>query len=84
MHHPMTAPTPPGQAERWLSVEELADHMQLTPDTVRRLARNGTLPSLKVGRQFRFLVSSVVEKLEGRAVDTARASEKENPRSGGF
>lgn len=81
MHQPMQgagAMLPGPQSERWLSVDELADYMQLTPDTVRRLARNGTLPSLKVGRQFRFLVSSVVEKLEGdRQV-------KENPRAGGL
>lgn len=81
MHQPIQgagAMLPGPQPERWLSVDELADYMQLTPDTVRRLARNGTLPSLKVGRQFRFLVSSVVEKLEGdRQV-------KENPLAGGL
>lgn len=81
MHQPMQgagAMLPGPQPERWLSVDELADYMQLTPDTVRRLARNGTLPSLKVGRQFRFLVSSVVEKLEGDR------QPKENPLAGGL
>lgn len=67
MHQPMQAAgaqiAPPG--ERWLTVDEMADHMQLTPNTVRRLARNGTLPAVKVGRQFRFRVSAMVEKLEG-------------------
>ena len=70
----MQQPIQSGAPERYLSVEELADYMQLTQDTVRRLARNGTLPSLKVGRQFRFLVSSVVEKLQA----------KESPREGGL
>lgn len=75
MHQPMQgagAMLPASPAEKWVSVDELADYLQLTPRTVRRLAGDGTLPSLKVGRQFRFLVSSVVEKLEGDAQKETR------------
>lgn len=70
MHQPMQgagAALPVAASEKWVSVEELADYLQLTPRTVRRLAGDGTLPSVKVGRQFRFLVSSVVERLQGEA-----------------
>lgn len=37
----------------YLTVEEFANLMRVTPMTVRRLARAGQLNAIKVGRQYR-------------------------------
>jgi excisionase family DNA binding protein len=36
-----------------MSIEETAEYLQLHPLTVRRLARDGEIPALKIGRQWR-------------------------------
>jgi excisionase family DNA binding protein len=36
-----------------MSIEEVAEYIQLHPLTVRRLARDGEIPALKIGRQWR-------------------------------
>ena len=36
-----------------LTVEELAEYLQLHPLTVRRLARDNEIPVFKLGRQWR-------------------------------
>lgn len=37
-----------------LTVDELANYLQLRPETIRAMARRGELPALKVGRMWRF------------------------------
>ncbi len=37
-----------------LSVREVARYLKLNEQTIYRLARNGTLPASKIGRQWRF------------------------------
>lgn len=54
-----------GADHRMLSVAELADYLQLTDETVRRLARRGTIPSVTVARRVRFDLSAVLKTLEG-------------------
>lgn len=50
---------------RLLSSSELADYLQLTEETVRRLARRGTIPSVTVARRVRFDLAAVLKTLEG-------------------
>lgn len=37
-----------------LKTEELARELQITPDTVRKYAKTGRLPSYKIGKSYRF------------------------------
>ena len=37
----------------FLTVDEYAGLMRVTPETVRRLIRSNTIPAVKVGRQYR-------------------------------
>lgn len=75
MHQPMQgakAPepvTPP----RLLSSSELADYLQLTEKTVRRLAQRGTIPSVTVARRVRFDLAAVLKTLEGAEVGQEKA-----------
>ena len=46
------AETPEGTVQM-MTVDEVAEYLQLHPLTVRRLAREGGIPAFKVGRQWR-------------------------------
>lgn len=67
MHQPLQdakAPEPVTE-QRMLSSAELADYLQLTEETVRRLARRGTIPSVTVARRIRYDLAAVLKSLEG-------------------
>jgi excisionase family DNA binding protein len=51
--------------EQLVSARTLADHLELTEETIRELARRKTIPSIKVGHRVRFRISDVVRRLEG-------------------
>lgn len=53
--------------DRLLSTSELAAYLQLTEETVRRLARRGTIPSVTVARRVRFDLAAVRQHLEKTA-----------------
>jgi excisionase family DNA binding protein len=40
--------------EKLMTLEEVADYLRLSKDTVYRLANTGKLPASKVGNQWRF------------------------------
>jgi excisionase family DNA binding protein len=46
-------------ATRLLTVDELAERWQLLPSQVYRLARNGKLPTVKLGRYRRWRLEDV-------------------------
>ena len=46
-------------AERWLSVEEIAEHLGVSRDSIYRWAEHGKMPAHKVGRQWKFWVNEV-------------------------
>ena len=66
MHQPMQGAKAPEPVtpSRMLSSDELADYLQLTPETVRRLARRGDIPSVTVARRTRFDLAAVLHVLE--------------------
>jgi len=41
-------------ADRWLSVDEIADHLGIRPDTVYKWIVRRRLPAHKVGRLWKF------------------------------
>ncbi len=45
--------------ERWLSVEEIAQHLGVSKETIYRWAEKGRMPASKVGRQWKFKASEV-------------------------
>jgi excisionase family DNA binding protein len=48
----------PGSDVLW-TVEEVAAYLRLQPGTVRRMARTGELPAIKIGRGWRFRSSTI-------------------------
>lgn len=69
--------------ERWLTAEQLAEVIGgYSPAAIRRYARLGQIPSLRVGArgQYRFVLSEVVEALAVRAGTPAPPSERRIPK----
>ena len=49
-----------------VTIEQVATYLQVSKDTVYRLAQAGSLPGAKIGQQWRFRKSEVDTWLEGR------------------
>jgi excisionase family DNA binding protein len=45
--------------ERWLSVEEIAAHLGVNPDTIYKWIERKKMPAHKVGRLWKFLATEV-------------------------
>lgn len=54
-----------------MSVEDVADFLQLDPATVRALARRGELPGVKLGKHWRFLRDEILASLRPVSRSTA-------------
>jgi excisionase family DNA binding protein len=51
--------------ERWLSVQQIATHLGVNPDTIYKWIERNNLPAHKVGRLWKFLASEVDEWVKG-------------------
>ncbi len=38
----------------WLTIEELADHLKVSKETIYKMAKSKKIPSSKIGNQWRF------------------------------
>lgn len=47
--------------EKWLSVEEIADHLGISKETVYRWLEKGKIPAHRVGKLWKFRPSEVDE-----------------------
>ena len=45
------------------TVEDLAEYLQLQPETIRSMARRGELPAIKLGKVWRFQRSAIYAML---------------------
>jgi excisionase family DNA binding protein len=61
----MSSTTP--SRERWVTVEEVASHLSVTPAWVRNMARAGELPAAKFGTYWRFRITDVDDVVAERA-----------------
>lgn len=64
-----------------LSVEDVADLLQIEVATVRALARRGELPGVKLGKHWRFLRDELLESLRpaARSVEPADPGRRATP-----
>ncbi len=45
------------------TVEDVAEYLQLQPETIRNMARKGELPAIKIGKVWRFHRQAIHEML---------------------
>jgi len=66
--------------EEFLTARQLAKILQVSESTVRRLARSGRIPTIRLtSRLMRFHLSSVREALDGAQRKGARREEPDSP-----
>ncbi len=47
--------------DKWVNLEDIADYLNVTLETVRTWVREGKLPAFKAGRLYKFKLSDVDE-----------------------
>ena len=52
-------------AERWLSVDEIAAHLGVNPDTIYKWISRKQMPAHKVGKLWKFLASEIDSWVKG-------------------
>lgn len=53
--------------EPWVSLEQVADHLTVSKDTIRNWIKEGLLPAYRVGQMYKFKLSEVDQWVrEGR------------------
>lgn len=40
--------------DKWLTLEQIAEYLQMSTSSIYKMAQAGKIPSYKVGRQWRF------------------------------
>ena len=60
------------QVEKWVNLEDVAEHLSLSQDTVWTWIKEGKLPAYKAGKRYKFKISEVDEW-----VRTGRIKDKE-------
>ena len=61
--------------EKWSSIEEISEHIQVHKDTIRIWIRKGDIPAHKIGKQWRFRISEIDEWVSsGKSADINKGS----------
>ena len=47
--------------EKWSTIDEVAEYLRVTKDTIRVWIRENKIPNYKVGKQYRFKLSEIDE-----------------------
>lgn len=47
--------------EKWVNLEDVAEHLSLSQDTVRTWIKEGKLPFYEAGKRYKFKISEVDE-----------------------
>lgn len=77
MQRQIVAPGPQMQeTEPWLSLEQIAQHVGVSTDTIHRWIRKRDMPAFKVGRLWKFKASKVDEWVQaGTSTQTSEEDE---------
>ena len=65
---------------RWMTLQEVAEYLQLSKDMIYRLAQSGRIPASKVGSRWRFRQERIDRWMEDMAVDIQSPSRSEDAR----
>ena len=50
-----------GLPEKWVNLEDIAEYLSVSEDTVRTWIRNGKIPVSRAGKRYKFKISEVDE-----------------------
>ncbi len=49
------------QVEKWVNLDDVAEHLSISRDTVRTWIKEGKLPFYRAGKRYKFKISEVDE-----------------------
>ena len=56
--------------EKWVNLEDVADYLSLSKDTIRQWIKEGKLPVYRAGKRYKFKISEIDEWVrEGKIVE---------------
>lgn len=63
------------EQEKWVNLEDIAEHLKISKDTIRVYVKKKVIPFHRVGKQYKFRISEVdawVESGEAAEIDVTR------------
>ncbi len=54
--------------DKWLTLEQIAEYLQMSTSSIYKMAQAGKIPAYKVGRQWRFKKEEIDAWVEKRKV----------------
>ena len=64
--------------ERWVSMEEICDHLGSSRDTVKKMVKTQNMPAYKFDRKWKFKISEVDEWMRRQNYITREEREADN------
>ena len=61
----------PTAPEKWVNLEDLAEHLSVSTDTIRAWITKGIIPFYRAGKQYKFRLSEVDQWLIEGKITTA-------------
>ena len=52
--------------DKWLTLEQIAEYLQMSTSSIYKMAQAGKIPAYKVGRQWRFKREEIDRWVEGQ------------------
>ena len=52
------------EVEKWVNLEDIADHLSVSADTGRNWIKSGKIPYYRAGKRYKFRISEVDEWLK--------------------
>lgn len=46
-------------SEKWVNLEDVAEYLSVSPDTIRNWIKSGKLPYYKAGKRYKFKISEI-------------------------
>ena len=65
---------------RWMTLQEVAEYLQLSKGMIYRLAQSGRMSASKVGSRWRFRQERIDSWMEDMAVDTSTSGKSDDVR----
>ena len=64
--------------ERWVSMEEICNHLGASRDTVKKMVKMQNMPAYKFDRKWKFKISEVDEWMHRQTCITSEEREADN------
>lgn len=52
------------KTEKWVNLEEIAEHTGLSKDTIRNYIKRNVIPYYRIGKQYKFKISEIDSWIE--------------------